>query len=130
MNISDRSLFLYVDEDQMANVCLEALLGNSFQILAVGEGDSGVRLLEESALDWVIVDFDLPDDNAAEFIKSSGKLDHHGFIVLSGLTTGIIAWEKFHGLSERDKFIKPMNAEMFLSIFSGKASASAAKGNA
>ena len=118
MNLTERTLYLYVDDDQMAGVCLDALLGSAFEIRAIGEGEEGKSLLDESRLDWVIVDFDLPDDGAAEFIKSSGKLKpNHGFALLSGETTGLVAWERLHGQTPRETQRQTINAREFLSLF-------------
>lgn len=119
MKLSGRTLFLYIDDAPMAAVFLESLLGKSFDIVALGEGESGVSFLEDRQLDWVIVDFDLPDQGAAEFIKASGRINgRHGFIVLSGLTVGAIAWERLHGLSELKGLKNPLNPQFLVSLLS------------
>jgi hypothetical protein len=121
MNLSDHTLFLHIDDDVMAEVCLEALLGKSFEIVAVAEGEEGKALLS-NALDWVLVDFDIPDDGVEAFIRSEGRLnDRHRFAVLSGTTVGLIAWEKLHDLSRSEMRNQRMDAQTFLSHFSGKA---------
>ena len=119
MNDSSWTLYLNIDDDQMAGVCLEALLGKTFEILAVGEGVAGMSLLENNSLDWVIVDFDLPGEHESEFIKTSGKLKpSHGFMKLSGLTVGIIAWERLHSrMSDWERLAMPMTVEEFLTRF-------------
>lgn len=122
MNVLRHTLYLRIDQDQLAVVFLEALLGKSFEILAMGEGEVGVSLLERGVLDWVIVDIDAPDGGEVDFIKSENKLkESHGFVLLSGQTVGVMAWEKFHGRGEKLRLHSPINAEEFISLFSSQA---------
>lgn len=121
MGLSDLTLFLHVDDDAMAEVCLDALLGPSFQVRAAARGPQGREMLS-SILDWVVVDFEIPDSRVSEYLLDSGRLGgNHSFVLLSGATTGLLIWEKLQGLEDEEHRGDRMNARTFLSRYSAAA---------
>jgi response regulator RpfG family c-di-GMP phosphodiesterase len=95
----NRKIILCVDDDPIMLLSQEVLLGNDFDIVTAGSGQRGLDALGSNIPDLVLVDYNMPDLNAVEFIRA-GNYIRPGlkYVLLSGTPYDKIDWESLYPL--------------------------------
>ena len=113
---------LCVDDDEVGLLASQAILADRYDVFIATNGARGLELLVSERPDWVLVDFQMPGMDGANFMlqaKLAGLKAN--FILLTGLNVGRLDWEGLKPLGLKGHLRKPLAAEMLLEILEGRA---------
>ena len=111
---------LCVDDDPTTTAYIEALLGSRYRIRTANSAAAGLEILAAEPIDWVIVDYQMPDMNGALFMLSARQTGKRpGFVLLTGMGVGQLDWEGLRPLGLRGSLTKPLDHDLLLDILEG-----------
>lgn len=115
-----RKTILCVDDDPVLLYSQQALLGHQFDIISAENGMSGLKALETNDPDLILVDYNMPDLNAVEFIRAGNRI-HPGlkYLLLSGTKFDKIDWQSLHPLGVIGFLKKPFEPAEILTLLPG-----------
>lgn len=117
----DKRKILCVDDDETVLLYTQALLGTRFDVEVATNGPTGLRLMTETRPDWVVVDYQMPGMDGANFMLSAKMLGLSAeFILLTGLNAGKVDWEGLRPLGLKGHLKKPLEADRLVALIEGR----------
>lgn len=84
-----RQNILCVDDDEVVRCHLQSCLEEEFNVQCAEDGRGGLETLARGGVDWVILDYMLPDMTGGRFVITADKLGlHPNYLLLSSLELG------------------------------------------
>lgn len=120
MPVKPKLKILCVDDDEIITAYVEALLGKRYDVRTANSAAEGLGILAGQDVDWVMVDYQMPDMNGALFMMSARQTGKRpSFILLTGLGVGQLDWEGLAPLGLRGSLKKPLDPDLLLDIIEG-----------
>ncbi len=117
----DKPKILCVDDDETVLLYTQALLGSRCEVAIATTGAAGLELMASFRPDWVVVDYQMPEMDGAQFMLAAKQMGlTAGFILLTGLSVGRLDWEGLSPLGLKGHLKKPLNADKLMEIVEGK----------
>lgn len=100
---------LCVDDDEFILAHLRVVLEVEHEVVAARDGQEGLEILAQGGIDWVVLDYQLPDMNGGHFLLTAHRRGFRPrYVLLSSHKLGPLDQMGLHPIGVRASLQKPL----------------------